>query len=250
MDMYDVLVAARKQCTICVNRYRGEIENGSIYPFDPNVVSYWSQWLGNRAPKLVIVANDFSNIKYFKDNEGHDQANNPTNKKLRELLVAARIPVTEAPIADKDAPVYLTNSILCLKEGAMTKQIKMDWVQQCTRHHLVPLVRHLKPPVVVGMGRWGWLAVRLLYWSSLRHTSEKISAVAGNSWTVDDGTVVFAVGHCALQGIYGPKGRRWEDQITDWQRIGERMRRLSGSMPLVSTNDVAGLDVRSQTTSI
>jgi hypothetical protein len=227
MDMHHALVAARKRCTICVNRYPGEIENGSIYPFDPNVVSYWSQWLGNRAPKLVIVANDFSNIDYFKRNHGQDEVDNPANENLRKLLDTAGIPVTKAPIADNDAPVYLTNSILCLKAGAMNQQIKIRWVQECTRRHLAPLVRYLKPPVVVGMGRCGWPAVRLLYCSSLRHTSEKISVVAGNSWTVDDGTVVFAVGHCGWQGINGPKGRRWEDQVTDWRRIGETIRRLS-----------------------
>jgi hypothetical protein len=103
----------------------------------------------------VIVANDFSNTDYFKRNYGHDEANNPTNEKLRELLDAAGIPVTKAPIADKDAPVYLTNSILCLKTGPrMNEPIRMGWVQECTRHHLVPLVRYLKAPVVVGMAVW------------------------------------------------------------------------------------------------
>jgi hypothetical protein len=229
MDMYEALVAARKQCTICVNQYRGEIENGSKYSFDPNVVSYWSQWLGNRTPKLVIVGNDFGNIDYFERNDGRDECNNPTNDNLKKLLNEADIPVTKAPEPDHEAPVYLTNSVLCLKAGDMNAPLRTGWVRECTRHHLVPLVRYLKPLVVVGMGGLGWAAVRMLYWSSLQHTSEKISRVAGCQWTVDDGIVVFAVGHCGWQGINGPTGRPWEQQVRDWRLIGETVRRLSAS---------------------
>jgi hypothetical protein len=69
------------------------IKNGSEFDFDPPVVSFWSQWLGNERPRLLIVGQDFSNVDYFMLNRGHDEAGNKTNDNLRELLAYADIQV-------------------------------------------------------------------------------------------------------------------------------------------------------------
>jgi uracil-DNA glycosylase len=135
---------------------------------------------------------------------------------LRRLLVEAGFSVTEPAERDASAAVFLTNSILCIKEGPMDGAIRSSWVDACADRHLRPLLRHLKPPVVVGMGKHGWAAVRRVF--ALDHAPERITHAAGCSWVAADETRVFAVGHPGPQGL---TNRPWPQQLADWRRIGK-----------------------------
>jgi len=119
--------------------------------------------------------------------------------------------------------VFLTNSILCIKEGPMDGAVRPAWVDACADKHLHPLVRYLKPPVVVGMGSCGWRAVRQVF--ELDHAPERISQTAGSSWILPDGTRVFAVGHPGPQGL---TNRSWPQQVADWRRIGQAVSAVRG----------------------
>jgi hypothetical protein len=119
MEDFDALVAARKACRICVERNPGKIRSCAEFEFDPDVVSHWEQWLGHRRPKILVVGQDFGNVGYFVRNRGRDDPNNKTNDNLYMLLTEAGIKVMRPKVRDLDAPVFLTNSILCVKEGAM-----------------------------------------------------------------------------------------------------------------------------------
>ena len=215
-DEYGALVAARKACRICVERSPGKIRSCAEFDFDPDVVSHWEAWLGHKRPKLLAVGQDFGNVGYFVRNRGRDDPYNQTNANLRKLLIEAGFTATDPAELDRDTPVFLTNSILCIKEGPMDGSIRPSWVAACADKHLRPLVRYLKPPVVVGMGSCGWRAVRRVL--ALDHTPERISHVAGSSWISADGTRVFAVGHPGPQGL---TNRPWPQQLADWQRIGQ-----------------------------
>jgi uracil-DNA glycosylase len=215
MEEYWALVAARKACRVCVERSPGKIRSCAEFPFDPDVVSLWEQWLGHRKPKLLVVGQDFGNVDYFVRNRGRDKPNNKTNDSLYKLLTEAGINVKHPSERDSDAPVFLTNSILCVKEGAMNASILASWVDACTDRHLSPLIRLLRPPVVVGMGNAGWRAVRQVF--SLRDAPQPISRAAGCSWIAEDRTRVFAVGHCGPLGVIN---RTWPQQLSDWRRIG------------------------------
>lgn len=189
--------------------------NGVDCGEDPDVVSHWSQWLGHRSPKLLIVGQDFSNVDYFRDNGGRDAPDSETNENLWRLLnQEARIPVGRPPERDPAAPVYLANSILCLKDAEMTAPVPRGWVDTCAAAHLAPLVRLLRPRIVVGMGVSGWRAVRGLF--GLNAEPEGIKAASGRAWEVA-GTKVFAVVHCGPLGI---RNRSRLLQAEDWRRIG------------------------------
>ena len=216
MAEYTGLVAARKTCRICVERSPGKIRSCGEFDFDPDVVSHWEPWLGHKMPKLLAVGQDFGNIDYFVRNRGRDEPNNKTNDNLHKLLVEAGFSVTEPPQLDRTAPVFLTNSILCIKEGMMNSAVRSSWVNACADKHLRPLVRYLKPPVVVGMGNCGWQAVRRVF--ALEEAPKHISNAAGSYWIAADQTRVFAVGH---PGPLGLTNRSWPQQIADWRRIGE-----------------------------
>jgi hypothetical protein len=216
VEEYRALVEARKACRICVERSPGRVRSCAEFSFDPEVASHWEQWLGHREPKILVVGQDFGNVEYFVRHRGRDDPRNKTNENLRELLAAAGINVTNPPDPDREAPVFMTNSILCIKEGKMSASILSSWVASCTERHLLPLLRHLGPPVVVGMGSCGWRAVRQAF--ALRDAPARISQAAGCCWIAADRTLVFAVGHCGPLGIIN---RPWRQQIADWRSIGE-----------------------------
>ncbi len=214
---YQHLVAERKACRICVDGSPGKICHagsgpGNDWPADPDVVSHWSQRLGSKSPRMVVVGNDFNDWESYRATMG--AVYRGTNDNLDRLLICAGITVDKHASNEDAAPVYLTNSILCLKspKGA----VRRAWVRKCTQRHLVPLLKFLRPPVVVGMGGFGWLAVR----QAFRVTSapSRLADAAGSYWQTDAGNTVFAVGHCSSLGLVS---RGWNQQEQDWHRIGE-----------------------------
>jgi uracil-DNA glycosylase len=223
LDEYGALVASRKACRICVERSPGKIRSCAEFDYDPDVVSHWEAWLGHQRPKLLAVGQDFGNVGYFVRNRGRDDPNNKTNDNLRRLLMEAGFNVTQPREFDGDTPVFLTNSILCIKEGPMDGAIRPGWVDACADKHLRPLVGYLKPPVVVGMGSCGWRAVRRVF--ELVDAPERISQAAGSSGIAADGTHVFAVGHPGPQGL---TNRPWRQHVADWRRIGEAVSVVTG----------------------
>jgi uracil-DNA glycosylase len=223
MAKYEELVAARKACRICIERSPGKIRSGAEFEYDPELVSLWEQWLGHQNPKLLVVGQDFGNVDYFVRNRGRDEPDNKTNENLWRLLTEAGIRAKHPREPDPETPVFLTNSILCLKEGKMSGPIRASWVGECTRRHLLPLLGLLRPPVVVGMGDHGWRAVRQAF--ALDTTPRQISAAAGEGWSAADGIRVFAVGHCGPLGLVN---RPWPRQVADWRRVGEAVRLLPG----------------------
>ena len=215
MPEFEELIEARKACRICVERNPGKIRSCAEFDFDPDVVSHWEQWLGHRSPKLLVVGQDFGNVGYFVRCRGRDEPNNKTNENLHNLLTAAGIAVTHPSQRDGQARVFLTNSILCIKEGLMNGPILSSWVNACSAQHLRPLINYLRPPVVVGMGNAGWRAVRRVF--ALAAAPRFISLAAGCHWLASDQTRIFAVGHCGPLGIIN---RPWPRQLADWRRIG------------------------------
>jgi hypothetical protein len=104
----------------------------------------------------------------------------------------------------------------------MKTPIKGRWVKSCSENHLIPLLRVLRPPIVVGMGRHGWVAVKLAL--RLREAPDSIKAAAGKQWITPDGQHVFAVGHCSRLGLVS---RSWQQQLEDWEKIGKTLASLN-----------------------
>jgi uracil-DNA glycosylase len=216
VDEYAALVSARKACRICVEQSPGRIRSCAEFAYDPDVVSHWEQWLGHKRPRLLVVGQDFGNVAYSVRHQGRDEPHNKTNDNLQKMLAAAGIVTRDPPDADPEAPVFMTNSILCLKKGRMDRPILASWVDACTERHLRPLLRLLRPPVVVGMGNCGWRAVRRAL--GLDGAPRQVSQAIGGDWRAADGTRVFAVVHC---GPLGLTTRGWPEQLADWRRIGK-----------------------------
>lgn len=207
-----------------MDRNPGKIHAGALLDFDPNVISYWSQWLGHPRPQILVVGQDFGDIGYFKEHRGKDEFENETNNNLYRLLVHIGLKPGKPPREDRETRVFLTNSILCLKDPPMNAPVRDPWVRACAETHLRPLVLKLKPPVVVAMGRPAWLAARCAF--ELADAPANISAAAGGPWKTKSGILAFAVAHCSGLGI---RNRPWERQLEDWSRIGKALKQLPSS---------------------
>ena len=223
-DQHSNLVRARKSCRICMSQDPGKICSGAEYDFDPDVVSHWSQWLGHPAPHLLIIGQDFGDRSYFERHRGTDDLNSQTNINLHCLLTLAGLSPGLPPEPDEQTKVYLTNSILCLKEPPMNRPISSRWIRNCAANHLRPLLEELKPTIVVAMGARGWEAAR--YALDLKDVPRAIGAAAGKHWPVQNGATVFAVGHCGPLGLVN---RGWPLQRKDWEAIGEELRKSASS---------------------
>jgi uracil-DNA glycosylase len=215
------LTSARKSCRICLDRDPGKIHAGAFFDFDPDVISYWSQWLGHPSPQLLIVGQDFGDLDYFKKFRGLDDPHNKTNENLCELLWHAGLTPSKPPLADRITRIFLTNSILCLKEPPMNSPLRETWVRACAINHLRPLIERLRPPIVVAMGGPAWQATQFAL--EIKNAPKRICAAAGGTWTTRMGTRIFAVGHCSGLGV---RNRPWQMQLEDWSRIGDAVRQI------------------------
>ena len=96
----------------------GQYPQSAEFEYDPDVISHWELWLGHKAPKSLVIGQDFGNVDYFVRNRGRDEPDNKTNENLWKLLTEAGIRAKHPRELEITRPkVFLTNSVLCLETG-------------------------------------------------------------------------------------------------------------------------------------
>lgn len=122
---YRALVKARKECGACSPDLKNpaEIEAGA---FDSDHIGPWSRWQGNLNATLLVIGQDWADKEAFLGCKGLDDARNPTNKVLIRLLASVGIKIDPDNDGGRGS-VFLTNAILCLKEGCDHRSV--SWGQ-------------------------------------------------------------------------------------------------------------------------
>jgi uracil-DNA glycosylase len=148
---YSALVQKRKICHRCEGLTNpAEIDKGI---FDSDNIGPWSLWQGNLNTQLMIIGQDWGDTGTFRRYSGREPDNNQTNKTIRELLASIEISVPPPSPSDLGAnTIFLTNAILCLKEGGLGATVKGEWFNNCGPHYLKPLIEIISPKVVVSLG--------------------------------------------------------------------------------------------------
>ncbi|MDX5321545.1 MAG: hypothetical protein LPK45_10490, partial [Bacteroidota bacterium] len=86
IEIYKELVEARKACTLC----RGDLINPSSIPhLDSDEIGPLSLWQSSLEADVLVVAQDWGNVDYFRTNQGRDDANEITSRNLEEFLKIA-----------------------------------------------------------------------------------------------------------------------------------------------------------------
>jgi uracil-DNA glycosylase family 4 len=163
----------------------------------------------------MIVGQDWGDARYFRENAGRDKAGNPTNLMLARLLrsIGIEIGSPENPTA---APVFLTNAVLCLKEGGLQGPVRREWFANCGRAFLRPQIELVNPAVVVGLGRLAFNAILSAF--ELRIPEFRQAVESRDGTRLLNGSRLFAVYHCGrrILNSHRPEAA----QLQDWQRIG------------------------------
>jgi len=190
-----------------------EYENGI---FDCDHIGPWSRWQGNLNTQLMIIGQDWGDVGYFQRYKGHDTANNPSNKTIRELLASIDIPIPPPTVSDLDTSViFLTNAILCLKEGGLGGEVKREWFNNCGHHYLKPLIEIIRPKVVVSLGKYAYETISQLFNLQKKSFRDAVDQQVGIP--LSKNVVFLPMYHCSPRVLHTHRGLA--QQKSDWQRI-------------------------------
>jgi DNA polymerase len=187
--------------------------------YDSTEIGPWSRWQGNLDAELVVVGRDWGDVPYFQKWEGRDQERgNPTNENLQELLAHIGIKIGK-PRDIQENVIFLTNIILCLKQGGLQAPTKKEWYQNCTRQFLKPLIDIINPRAIVALGEKE--SKEILDQYHIRYPkSGKLSGLTSQSpYKLTQSTSLFCFYHCGARGIN--INRPMARQKDDWSKVAE-----------------------------
>jgi uracil-DNA glycosylase len=211
---YIALVKSRRACRLCdglTNPF--EYEGGR---FDSDHIGPWSRWQGNLGAKLMVVGQDWGDIGYFRKYEGREAERNPSNETLRELLSSVGIEINPPSATDDvESVIFLTNAILCLKEGGLGASVQSKWFTNCGRYFLKPTIEIVSPKIVVSLGEHAYRSIQRLYDLTRMPLRDAVEQERG--FLLPNGFLLFAMYHCSPRVL--ARHRNLAQQKADWQRV-------------------------------
>lgn len=214
---YAKLVKKRKACQLCAGLTNpSEVDGGR---FDSDQIGPWSRWQGNLSAELMVVGQDWGDTKYFRRHQGYDEDSNPTNRTLIRLIESIGITVEAPSCVTGRGVAFLTNAVLCLKDGGLQGSVQKTWFRNCAPF-LRRQVEIVRPAAVVTLGFHALTAVRDAFGLPAKSLSDAVSDVDGD--VLFGETRLFAVYHCGARVLN--THRPFDDQLRDWARVGKVLR--------------------------
>jgi len=209
---YERLVKKRKKFIFPQGlKNPSEIKDG-IYDKETQI-GPWSKWQGNLNADIMLIGQDWGDIKFFIKCEGGHLDNSITNQNLRKLFESIEIDVGYPDNPNKEAPVFFTNAVLGLKEDGMTGKIKNSWVEHDAKIFLKPNIDIVQPKILITLGKKAYEALTYIY--PIKNDNLK-NLINKNPIKLNDGKILFAMYH---SGHFGMLSRNLELQKTDWKKI-------------------------------
>jgi uracil-DNA glycosylase len=211
---YTALVHARQSCHACPALVNPAVCGGGIH--DSDQIGPWSLWQGNLNAELVIVGQDWGDARYFTENFGREAPHNPTNETLRRLLGSIGIEIAGPTATDTGGgPLFLTNAVLCLKEGGMQAKVQPGWFANCGARFLRPTIDLIAPKVVVTLGEWAYRATTAAY--DVPRVAFRQAVERADGFVLTDGARYFPMYHCGARILN--THRPMAMQLVDWARV-------------------------------
>ena len=177
---------------------------------------------GDLDAPLMIVGQDWGDVRYYEAHQGLDDLRNPTMRTLERLLNDSGIPACLTRYDPGARGIFLTNAILCLKQGGLQGDVDSGWFRNCGSRFLRPQIEIVAPRVVVALGARAYEAI-LRAWS-MRPSARLIDAVESpDGVMLPCGSRVLAVYHCGNRVLNMTRG--YEEQLRDWMRVERWLRR-------------------------
>lgn len=161
---YSQLVEKRKACRLCegLGLTNPSICERGVYDFNGDI-GPWTRWQGNLDADLMVIGQDWGGTEYYSEHKGLDEDINPTNKRLGDLLASIGVQIGLPERPQLGSPVFLTNSVLCLRPGRLTGAINAHTFANCSTAFLRPQVELINPRVVVTMGHIAYCSLLRAY---------------------------------------------------------------------------------------
>ncbi len=211
-DAYDKLVAERVSCRRCVGLTNpATVSDGC---FDSGEIGPWSRWQGSLHARLMVVGQDWGDVRYFTNHGGLEGPKNPTNDALRELIALLGIDVGQSGDLRRNGAVFFTNAVLCLKEGGLQFAVNKDWFANCSSF-LRRQVEIVGPRLLVCLGECAYRSLAATF--NFRAGTFRNAVDSQDGVILPNGTRAFARYHCGrrIQNTH----RSLEVQRSDWSRL-------------------------------
>lgn len=217
-DAYAALVRARCSCRVCPGLINPAACDGGVH--DSEHIGPWTLWQSNLHAELVVVGQDWGDTRYFIANGGRDASRNPTNENLRVLLRSIGIEIPPPGSDDAGGSIFLTNAILCLKDGGMQAKVQPEWFANCGARFLRPTIDLIAPKAVVTLGEWAYRAVTAAYGVPRMAFRKAVERPEG--FPLVDAITCVPVYHCGARILN--THRPMAMQLKDWERVGRTLR--------------------------
>ena len=221
-DLYAALVTKRKRCRLCIDIGLRNPAEAELSAFDSNEIGPWSRLHGDLDAQLMIIGQDWGDVRYYKKNGGFDNIKNPTMCTLEWLLRGIGLDVSLDEYAPSPRGIFLTNAVLCLKDGGLQAKVDPRWFANCGAHFLRKQIEIVSPRIAVTLGQKAYEATLGAF--GLDMTSFRNAVENETGTTLSNGTTLLAVYHCG-QRILNTH-RPFAQQMINWRRVANGLSRL------------------------
>ena len=222
---YKDLVDQRKKCRLCASAGLQNPATARLAQFDSDEIGPWTRWLGDRKANLMVVGEDWGSVEYYEKNKGFDDdcTNRAyTNQRLKRLLNSIEIRVPSGESRDERSGVFLTNAVLCLKDGSMQDPADERCFDKC-RTFLRRQIEIVSPAVVVTLGKRAYKAVATAF-KLTSETTLRPAVEEPEGQTLMADCRLLPVYHC---GNNSTRRNRCEaEQRLDWKRVRHALDRF------------------------
>jgi len=207
------------------------LTNPSDTSFDKDEIGPYSVWQHNLDADILIIGRDWGCIDDFVQFKGENAPNAdeygfPMDEWLSTYLSIVKIPIGH-PLRPMNAPVFLTNAILCLKARSAANLVKGDWLCNCGVNLLKPLIDDIVRPkkLVITLGKHAYESVMSLYGKPVENFTAAVDNAVYSKCPIDlgNGLNLFPV---FIPGGQGFINRSSVIQERDWRSIGQYLETL------------------------
>lgn len=213
------LIQEIKACRKCCNGFENGMAN--IIAGRPESASkgigYWTDAFPDFDANLMIVGQDWGDIKtvlkFGRTPEPYCEPGNPTWENLMFFLKEAGFEAADGAYDFKD--IYLTNALLCARNGKMTgdKNIKSEYFDNCFPF-FNKQIDIIKPKIIATLGKM----VFDVFAQKNNIIYKKFDEVVAKEYTLD-GFILFPLYHTGYFGTLNGGGRK--KILNDFKKLRE-----------------------------
>jgi hypothetical protein len=215
---YEELVNNRKAYEL---DFKGLI-NQSELDFDNDCyLDPWGKWYNHPNPDILVIGQDWGNVKCYNKNNGRDDALNPTCSNLAKLFSSIGIEIGTPANPDHNLKIHFANIIPFIRRGKMQGSLELilnqNDVNNFALSFISPLIEILKPKVIITLGLASTRAVLNIFAVKVEKTTRLTDMVTDSPINLTANIKLLPMFHCGASVIN--RTRSLQEQEKDWLKV-------------------------------